>query len=74
MVTKEEAVRVLKELIIAIHDTIKEAGPEGAPSGIIYAALMEKTNISLEYYNAIINAMIASGKIYQKNYVLYAKT
>lgn len=54
------------EVILA---TIREAGEQGAPSGIIYAAVM--SHIPLETYQAMINDLLTLGKIRQSNNVLY---
>ena len=68
--TRQKQVAAVAMIIGAIYDTIKEAGPMGAPSGVIYAALMGK--IPLEMYQEIIRVMVANGKIRQVGHVLYA--
>jgi predicted oxidoreductase (fatty acid repression mutant protein) len=68
----QDAQRIaLSKIILAVYETIKEAGEQGAPSGVIYAALMG-FGCSLEQYNAIIDAMIATKKIRRSNHLLYA--
>jgi hypothetical protein len=69
--TKDEAKTVAVKLILAVYDTIKEMGPEGAPSGPIYAALMGM-GIRLDDYNAIIEALIKAKMVERKGHVLYA--
>jgi len=71
MATAKETVQALAAIIEAIYETIKESGDLGAPSGIIYAAVMG-VGINLETYNAIIDAMVKSGKVRKSGDLLFA--
>ena len=67
--TKEQATDILRQIVKAILDTIKEAGEMGAPSGPVYAALMG--HMTIDTYNQIIEGLIAAKKIRRSNHVLY---
>jgi len=54
----------------AVLEAIKEAGPQGLPSGHLYAALCGK--LSLENYQAIIEILTRLGKIRNSNHLLTA--
>lgn len=70
MKRRDEILKAIAVIATAIEEAVKEAGPMGAPSGVIYAAVMA-TGISLDMYNAIIKAMINEKKITQKGYLLF---
>jgi len=52
-----------------IHDAIREAGPEGLPSGPLYSALCGR--ISLATYQSMILKLKQLNKITEKGHVLY---
>jgi hypothetical protein len=56
-------------LAAAIADTIKEAGSDGAIEGHMYAMLM--AYMSLEQFQAIMRALVKTGKIRVSNHVCY---
>ena len=64
--TRQEA---LTQMILALFETVKEAGPRGAPSGPMYAACMNL--MSLDQYQTIMGILVKSGKIRLSNHVYY---
>ena len=52
-----------------IAEVIADCGPEGAPSGILYAAVME-FGISFATYNSIIGMLKAAGLVTEDAHVL----
>jgi hypothetical protein len=46
----------------AVIDTVREAGPMGAPGGHIYAALMTQ-GASLQQYESLMSALVRTGKL-----------
>ena len=62
MPTNADAIRAIRALSDIIEETARESMPMGAPSGIIYAALMSH-GVSLEVYQQILAAMQAAGRI-----------
>ena len=52
----------------AIEEAIKESGPEGIPSGHLYAALMG--HISLDDYNTIIGMLKKAGRVKESFHLL----
>jgi len=64
--TQQQAVR---ELITIVRDTVKEAGEEGVPNGILYSII----NRVLDYdgYMHLINTFKAAGVFKEKGNVLY---
>lgn len=55
-------IRAIQALADIIEDTAKEAGPLGAPSGVIYAALMG-AGVTLDVYTALLASMVKAGRI-----------
>jgi hypothetical protein len=66
--TKEEVQSVL-QVVLAVADAIKEFGPEGVPSGHLYAHLMSKLNITV--YTAIIEQLKSAGLVRESGHVLH---
>ena len=56
-------------MLRTIAEAIKEAGPEGIPSGHLYAALMGKFS-SVQAYESFIGILIRSGIVRQSGHVL----
>lgn len=56
---------------VAIYDTIKEAGPNGAPAGGLYAALMER-GASLESFEKLMAMLVSTGRVRKSGHVYYA--
>ena len=62
MATLEQQIQAVHALADIIEETAREAGPMGAPSGVIYAALMG-VGITLDQYQAILGVMQRAGRI-----------
>jgi hypothetical protein len=60
---------VAQAMALIILETVAEQGAEGAPSGIVYAALTG--HLSYEQYTRIIGAFETAGLIRKSNHVLY---
>lgn len=58
----EQILRAIKLAMDCIEEAAKVAGPFGAPSGVVYAALSEH-GMTLSVYQQIIGAMTRAGKI-----------
>ena len=58
----EQAVQAVRQIATIIEETAGEAGPLGAPSGVVYAALMS-VGISLDMYQAILDRMVQAGRV-----------
>ena len=52
----------LKLAVDCILDAAKIAGPTGAPSGVVYAAMMEH-GMTLTVYEQIVDYLVRAGKI-----------
>jgi hypothetical protein len=55
----------------AVVESIKAAGPMGAPSGVIYASLMV-FGCNLEQYHSLLSILTKAGKIRQQGDLLFA--
>ena len=62
MATTEQVVRAVRALAELIEEAAREAGPLGAPSGIVYMALAG-AGVSLETYQAILGGLERAGRI-----------
>lgn len=58
----EQILKAIKLAMDCIEDAARIAGPSGAPSGIVYAALSEH-GMKLSTYQKILSAMTETGKI-----------
>lgn len=61
--------RAAAMVVRAIIETIEEMGNEGAPLGVMYAALMGM--ISYESFMNVIDSLVNSGVIRVSNHVAY---
>lgn len=59
--------QMLRALLDAVVDTVAEAGPQGAPGGILYTALMQH-GISFESYTAIMSTLVKQGRLRHSNH------
>lgn len=48
---------MLKQILGAVVETVREAGPTGAPGGHIYAALMH-VGVTLDQYERIMDTLV----------------
>lgn len=56
--------------MIALVQTLMEAGSQGAPSGPMYSALSEK-GVSLPMYQSIVDTLKEQGYVKEVAHVLY---
>jgi len=66
MMTREKAIEILRQVAKAILETVEEAGPDGAPLGPMYAAVMTH-GMRYEYFMQIIHGLEDAGKIKVSN-------
>lgn len=53
----------------AILDAVKAAGPDGAPAGVLYAALMQY-GCTLNQFEQLTGALIRAGKLHKAGHLL----
>lgn len=66
-VTKAQ-VRIAIEMTKLVADAIRECGPTGMPSGVLYANMMQY--ISLDTYNSIIKTLKKTGLVRETGFLL----
>lgn len=71
MNTTQQTVNALRAVVSATIDSIREAGPTGAPAGVIYAALMAY-GCNLNQFESLISALERAGKIRRSGDLLFA--
>ena len=64
--TRVQALK-LAAICKAVIETVREAGPMGAPGGHIYAALMAQ-GASLSQYESLMSALVRSGKLERRGH------
>lgn len=52
----------LRRIVAAVVDAVREAGPLGAPGGILYAALMTQ-GCTLSQFESLMAALCRTGKL-----------
>ena len=62
MAMTRDQIMAVREVARAILDTVKEAGPCGAPGGVMYAALMG-AGCSLSQFESIMGTLVRAGKL-----------
>ena len=70
MSTQEERAAVL-QVANAVIEAVKAAGDQGAPGGVIYAALMAQ-GCSLEQYEVLMGTLVSVGKLRKSGQLYYA--
>jgi hypothetical protein len=60
----QEQIRLLRMVASAIIDSVRAAGPTGAPGGVIYAALMGQ-GCTLHQYQQIMGGLVRAGQLRQ---------
>ena len=72
---KATKVEMLHKLLIALLETVNEAGPNGAPCGPMYAAFMHAIpQMTAEQFNQLVSVLVQAGKVRRSGHVLYAVT
>lgn len=72
MRTIREKLDAALALYRAILDTVRECGQDGAPSGVLYAALSAR-GCSLEQWQRIEANMIAGGLLRKQGHLLFVE-
>lgn len=65
-----DQIAAVRAVAAVLTDTVREMGPEGCPSGHLYAAVMSK--LTLSQYEQIIGALVGAGRLRKSGHVLYA--
>lgn len=65
-----QQLQAIRAIADAITESVREAGDMGAPSGIVYAALMG--HMTLDQYYQFIAGLVRAGKLRQEGDLLYA--
>ncbi len=60
--TEQQILKVLRMISDAIVESVKAAGPLGAPAGVMYAALMQH-GCTLDQFNQFTGALVSCGKL-----------
>jgi len=68
-ISRETKVNVLRALLGVMLDTVKEMGAQGAPAGVMYAAVCGRMN--LNQFNAVMGALESAGKVRKAGHVYY---
>lgn len=68
--TQPSPATVLARLVGAIIGAVKDMGPEGAPAGPLYAALMV-VGITYEQFTKIMGVLVERGVLRHSNHLYY---
>jgi hypothetical protein len=70
--TRADAVKILAATVDAVIDTVIQSDQTiGAPGGALYAALMTQ-GMSLEYFEAMMSAIVKTGKLVKRGDCYFA--
>ncbi len=67
--TKEQQILAADMIVDAILEAIKAGGSQGAPAGVMYAALMGF--MSLEQFEDIMTALVRTGKVRKQGHLYF---
>jgi len=59
--TREQKLAAIRAILDAIVEGVKAGGSMGTPGGVLYAALLDKINLS--QFEAIMAALVQSGRL-----------
>lgn len=66
----KEALIAFIELCDAVVDAVKEAGPQGAPAGPMYAAFMSY-GMSLEQFQRMMDMLVNAGRLRKQGHLYF---
>lgn len=69
---RDQALKLLMLIGDVIIESVQAAGPLGAPSGILYAALMTH-GCTLDQYEGIMSGLVSAGKLEKRGDLYFAK-
>lgn len=55
-------IAAIAQLLSAIAETVADSGEQGAPGGVLYAALMH-VGVTLSQFDALMGVLVASGRM-----------
>ena len=67
----ETQISALQMIAKAVLDTIREMGPNGAPAGHLYAALMAQ-GCTMNQFEQIMSALVRTGKVTKEGHCYFA--
>lgn len=67
---QEKVNNVLRMVAVAIVESVKEMGVQGAPAGPLYAALMP-TGMTLEVFEQIMSGLVREGQVRKSGHVYH---
>jgi len=67
---RTQKMNYLTGILVAIIETVKDMGDEGAPGGTLYAGLMSY-GITLEIFNEIMGVLVEGGKLRKSGEVYF---
>lgn len=73
MTTTTDQILALKRLTDGIIEAVVAAGADGAPGGVLYAALMT-VGCSLEQFETIMSTLVRLGKLQKRGQCYFAMT
>ena len=68
-VSSDTKAKALRAILCVMLDTVKEMGAQGAPAGVMYAAVCGRMN--LNQFNAVMGALESAGKVRKEGFVYY---
>jgi hypothetical protein len=68
-VSSDTRAKALRAILGVMLDTVKEMGAQGAPAGVMYAAVCGR--MSLAQFQAVMGALESAGKVRKSGHVYY---
>ena len=68
---REKAIAAARTIASMVVETIRETGPLGCPSGVLYSGLMGM-GCTLAQYEALIGALVNVGRVRKEGHLLFA--
>jgi hypothetical protein len=62
---------MLRLLVDVVVDSVREAGPEGAPGGVLYAALMTQ-GCTYQQFESLVSGLVSVGKLTRRGHCYFA--
>lgn len=65
----EQQIKALRAVAAILVDAVREAGPTGAPAGLMYAACLGK--LSLHQFQQIMAGLVQAGKLRRDGHLYF---
>lgn len=71
MTATANQIAVLRQIASAVVETVRESGPEGAPGGVLYAAMMG-AGCTLQQFEELMSVLVSANLLVKRGQLYFA--